>query len=77
MKKTIFKLIFTSLLTLTATTNIFAEGNPIKEEAFNPTPEILHHIADYFLLQRYSQQQLEILVMTPHGSLKFYSFIAP
>ena len=45
MKKTIFKLIFTSLLTLTATTNIFAEDHPIKEEGFNPTPHILHHIA--------------------------------
>jgi len=48
MKKTIFKLIFTSLLALIATTNIFAEDNPIKEEAFNPTPEILHHIADSY-----------------------------
>ena len=48
MKKTIFKLIFTSLLTLTATTNIFAEDHPIKEEGFNPTPHILHHIADSY-----------------------------
>ena len=48
MKKTIFKLIFTSLLTLTAITNIFAEDHPIKEEGFNPTPHILHHIADSY-----------------------------
>ena len=48
MKKTIFKLIFTSLLTLTATTNIFAEDHPIKEEGFNPTPKILHHIQDAY-----------------------------
>jgi len=48
MKKTIFKLIFTSLLTLTAITNIFAENPTSKEEGFNPTPHILHHIADSY-----------------------------
>jgi len=48
MKKSISKLIFSLLLIFVSTINIFAENPTSKEEGFNPTPQILHHIADSY-----------------------------
>ena len=48
MKKRISKLILSLLLILMPTSNIFAENPTSKEEGFNPTPHILHHIADSY-----------------------------
>ena len=48
MKKTIYKLIITSLLMAVSGVNTFAESQPPKEKSFNPTPHILHHIADSY-----------------------------
>ena len=48
MKKSFYKLIFTFLLIFTSTTNFFAESSSPKEEGFNPTPKILHHIQDSY-----------------------------
>ena len=48
MKKTVSKLIITSLLVFVSVVSIFAENQSSKEEGFNPTPQILHHIADSY-----------------------------
>ncbi len=48
MKKTVSKIIITSLLVFVSVVSIFAENQPLKEEGFNPTPQILHHIADSY-----------------------------
>jgi len=48
MKKRISKLILSLLLIFVSTINIFAENPTSKEEGFNPTPHILHHIADSY-----------------------------
>ena len=48
MKKRISKLILSLVLIFVSTVNIFAENPTSKEEAFNPTPYILHHIADSY-----------------------------
>ena len=48
MKKHISKLILSLLLIFMSISNIFAENPTSKEEGFNPTPHILHHIADSY-----------------------------
>jgi len=48
MKKRISKLILSLLLIFMSTINIFAENPTSKEEGFNPTDDILHHIADSY-----------------------------
>ena len=48
MKKRISKLILSLLLIFMSISNIFAENPTSKEEGFNPTPHILHHIADSY-----------------------------
>ncbi|MBT3612014.1 MAG: F0F1 ATP synthase subunit A [Flavobacteriales bacterium] len=48
MKKTVYKLIITSLLITISGVNVFAESQPEKKDGFNPTPQILHHIADSY-----------------------------
>jgi F-type H+-transporting ATPase subunit a len=48
MKKSLSKLILSLLLIFISTINIFAENPTSKEEGFNPTPQILHHIADSY-----------------------------
>jgi len=48
MKKRISKLILSLLLIFVSMSNIFAENPTSKEEGFNPTPHILHHIADSY-----------------------------
>ena len=48
MKKIVSKLILTSLLVFVSVVRIFAENQSSKEEGFNPTPQILHHIADSY-----------------------------
>ena len=48
MKKTIYKLICTSLLMSVFIVNGFAEIQASEEKGFNPTPHILHHIADSY-----------------------------
>ena len=48
MKKSLSKLILSLLLVFVSTINIFAENPTSKEEGFNPTPHILHHIADSY-----------------------------
>ena len=48
MKKTIYKLICTSLLMSVFIVNCFAESQASEEKGFNPTPHILHHIADSY-----------------------------
>ena len=48
MKKSISNLILSLLLIFVSTSNIFAENPTSKEEGFNPTPHILHHIADSY-----------------------------
>jgi len=48
MKKTIYKLIFASLLLLLSPPTVFAERETPNEESFNPTPKILHHIQDSY-----------------------------
>ena len=48
MKKSLSKLILSLLLIFISTINIFAENPTSKEEGFNPTPHILHHIADSY-----------------------------
>jgi len=48
MNKTIYTLLFTFLLMSALTVNVFAESTSSKENGFNPTPHILHHIADSY-----------------------------
>jgi F-type H+-transporting ATPase subunit a len=48
MKKTIYKITITSLLIAVSTVIAFGESQPQKENGFNPTPQILHHIADSY-----------------------------
>lgn len=48
MNKTIYTLLFTFLLMSGLTVNVFAESDSSKENGFNPTPHILHHIADSY-----------------------------
>jgi F-type H+-transporting ATPase subunit a len=48
MKKIIYKLIFTSLLTLISSAVVLAEDPKQEGDGFNPTPQILHHIADSY-----------------------------
>ena len=48
MNKTNHILLFTFLLTATLSSNVFSENTTPKEEGFNPTPKILHHIADSY-----------------------------
>jgi len=48
MNKTIYTLLFTFLLMSVLTVNVFAESASSKEDGFNPTPHILHHIADSY-----------------------------
>ena len=48
MKKAIQSLIFTFILTSIPGQSISADKEMSNEEAFNPTPYILHHIADSY-----------------------------
>jgi len=48
MNKNIYKLLFAVLLMIISAINVFAENNTKKEKGFNPTPHILHHIADSY-----------------------------
>ena len=48
MKKAIQSLIFTIILISIPTQSISADQDKSSEEAFNPTPYILHHIADSY-----------------------------
>jgi len=48
MNKTIYTLLFTFLLMSALTVNVFAESASSKENGFNPTPKILHHIQDSY-----------------------------
>ena len=48
MKKNILKLFFVFFLMNTLNINVFCETPSQKEEGFNPTPHILHHIADSY-----------------------------
>ena len=48
MRKNIYRLVFTSLLILVSEASLFAEKKPLTEKGFNPTPKILHHIADSY-----------------------------
>ena len=48
MKKTIYKLIVPFLLIILSVVNTSAESQSSKEDGFNPTPQILHHIADSY-----------------------------
>jgi F-type H+-transporting ATPase subunit a len=48
VKKTVKNLIFTFILISISTQDIYAENASSKEKSFNPTPYILHHIADSY-----------------------------
>ena len=48
MKKGIYKFIATFLFTVTSITIVFAENKTVESDGFNPTPYILHHIADSY-----------------------------
>ena len=48
MKKNIWRRSFAFLLIVAISTNVFCEAPTSKEEGFNPTPQILHHIADSY-----------------------------
>ncbi len=51
MKKTLFNTLLLSLLIMIIPTIVVAEDHhnePEKTEAYNPTPQILHHIADSY-----------------------------
>ena len=48
MNKTNHILLFTFFLMTTLSSNVFSENTTLKEEGFNPTPKILHHIADSY-----------------------------
>ncbi len=48
MNKTNHILLFTFFLMATLSSNVFSENTTLKEEGFNPTPKILHHIADSY-----------------------------
>ena len=48
MKNSVYRLIIPAVLMILFSANLFAESEPLKEEAFNPTPKILHHIADSY-----------------------------
>jgi F-type H+-transporting ATPase subunit a len=48
MKKTIYKLLFIFLMMSTSTVDIFADSKSSNNKGFNPTPHILHHIADSY-----------------------------
>ena len=40
--------LFSFFLTMILSLNVFSENTPQKEDGFNPTPQILHHIADSY-----------------------------
>ena len=48
MKKNNYKKTTICLFFIFSTLNVFAEKTPSESEAFNPTPHILHHIADSY-----------------------------
>ena len=48
MKNLAKKILFTFLLISVFSVDIFPENPPLEEKGFNPTPYILHHIADSY-----------------------------
>jgi len=73
MKKTIYKLILTSLLIFISTINTFAESQPSKEEGFNPTPQILHHIADSYEWHLWGNVSIPLpVILYTEGSLDVF-----
>ena len=48
MKKGTYKFIATFLFAFMLTTIVFAENKTVESDGFNPTPYILHHIADSY-----------------------------
>ena len=48
MGKIIYKLTIIFLLMFASSGNVFAENQLEKKDGFNPTPKILHHIADSY-----------------------------
>tara|TARA_X000001036_G_scaffold437630_1_gene483381 strand:- start:1009 stop:2031 length:1023 start_codon:yes stop_codon:yes gene_type:complete len=48
VKKNSYTLVFIILLVFVKTPNVFAEKSESKSDGFNPTPHILHHIADSY-----------------------------
>ena len=48
MKKALCNLIFISTLMSVSMASVFAESQTLEPKGFNPTPHILHHIADSY-----------------------------
>jgi F-type H+-transporting ATPase subunit a len=65
MKKSLSKLILSLLLIFVSTINIFAENPTSKEEGFNPTPKILHHIQDAYEWHLWGEGESAVTIPLP------------
>jgi len=56
-----------------STINTFAESQPSKEEGFNPTPQILHHIADSYEWHLWGNVSIPLpVILYTEGSLDVF-----
>ena len=68
-----YKLTVTLFLTIVFSLNVFAENQPSKEEAFNPTPQILHHIADSYEWHLWGKVSIPLpVILYTEGSLDVF-----
>ena len=73
VKKNIYKLIIVFLLTIVSGVNTFAENQPSAEEGFNPTPQILHHIADSYEWHLWGNISIPLpVILYTEGSLDVF-----
>lgn len=73
MHKTILKLFISSLIILLPTTYIFAEDSDQKKESFNPTPKILHHIADSYEWHLWGKVSIPLpVILITDGNLDYF-----
>ena len=73
MKKHISKLILSLLLIFMSISNIFAENPTSKEEGFNPTPHILHHIADSYEWHLWGNTSIPLpVILYTEGNLDIF-----
>lgn len=73
IKTGFLKLILVSLLGVVSSANIFAENQPSLEEGFNPTPQILHHIADSYEWHLWGNISIPLpVILYTEGSLDVF-----
>ncbi len=73
IKTGLFKLILVSLLGVVSIANVFAENQPSAEEGFNPTPQILHHIADSYEWHLWGNVSIPLpVILYTEGSLDVF-----